>query len=448
MTSGMDQYSSIRYNTQTKSPYRAFYGAIVLLLLYPYTRSIFSAATFGIIPEITTTISSLMLILLSFARGNITINLKEKFLFVLTIPLVFLRPLFTPSSLGYYQVLYFVLFLVILIVENFEGSWIIWLLKTLLWVGIFYAATVILQYFFTDKFTSLTLQLFLSENQPSILSQLKNQHYMGLTHQVAIVSCYLVAGIAAGIALVRLRDSKKMLTCCLIVLLFVALFLTGKRAHILASAVSLFIVFYACSKTKSTSRATLLIFAIIAIIFLLLIFPNLTISGTSSISTTLKRLQNTLAMEDTEDILNGRSKFWEQSIALFKKSPFFGVGWGRYRELTGMKFNGHNVYLQLLAETGIVGFILFVTLMLSMFIKTYLMTTHIQRHPVTDEKKRFQYSIIFSLYWQGFFIIYCISGNPLYDLEYVATLFVSYAVYYSVKHYVNITENSRKAHYC
>ena len=70
-----------------------------------------------------------------------------------------------------------------------------------------------------------------------------------------------------------------------------------------------------------------------------------------------------LAFKSGNDFLSGRIELWNEAIRLFKEHPILGIGWGgyayfvseSYRSIHGNVYNVHNIYLQFLAETGIVG---------------------------------------------------------------------------------------------
>lgn len=90
---------------------------------------------------------------------------------------------------------------------------------------------------------------------------------------------------------------------------------------------------------------------------------------------TLTRLQSMLEME-TDTSAQGRFAIWANTLAMFKDHPLLGVGKGNYqfnyplyarRVMKDRSFSAevtaketHNDYVQLLAETGIAGFGLFV----------------------------------------------------------------------------------------
>ena len=69
--------------------------------------------------------------------------------------------------------------------------------------------------------------------------------------------------------------------------------------------------------------------------------------------------------ESTGWVLRGRLPWWQAGAAMFRDHPVVGAGLGRYPRLMGSygggpsRENTHNLFLQLLAETGLVGFTAF-----------------------------------------------------------------------------------------
>lgn len=72
--------------------------------------------------------------------------------------------------------------------------------------------------------------------------------------------------------------------------------------------------------------------------------------------------------ESTGWVLRGRLPWWQAGAAMFREHPIVGVGLGRYPRLMEsygggpLRENTHNLFLQFLAETGVVGFAAFTTL--------------------------------------------------------------------------------------
>lgn len=67
-------------------------------------------------------------------------------------------------------------------------------------------------------------------------------------------------------------------------------------------------------------------------------------------------------------VLRGRLPWWRAGIAMVREHPIVGVGLGRYPRLMErygggpMRENTHNLFLQMFAETGVIGFAAFVLL--------------------------------------------------------------------------------------
>jgi O-antigen ligase len=54
----------------------------------------------------------------------------------------------------------------------------------------------------------------------------------------------------------------------------------------------------------------------------------------------------------------GRAEAWQEALHIFTTSPLFGIGFGQFQEEASVGISAHNWYVQLLAETGAVGFAL------------------------------------------------------------------------------------------
>ena len=98
--------------------------------------------------------------------------------------------------------------------------------------------------------------------------------------------------------------------------------------------------------------------------------------------------------------------------------------------------DAHNVFLQLLCETGIIGFSVFLSLFVYAIVQTIQLVVKSTKDllRLSDKTKTV---LVFSLCYQVFFLAYCITGNPLYDLEtvyiYILSVGFSSGVYFGHK---------------
>jgi O-antigen ligase len=150
-------------------------------------------------------------------------------------------------------------------------------------------------------------------------------------------------------------------------ILFLSVFITGERMALLLILANIFIIFIGVVFDKMFSKKRMVILLLISfcgILYFANTFPDTTQRAYFS---------------SVEKIFNWRTSdyglVWQSAYDVWMQSPVFGVGLHKYREACenlgtygssylnaiggGVCFHPHNISLQLLSETGIVGFILF-----------------------------------------------------------------------------------------
>ena len=131
---------------------------------------------------------------------------------------------------------------------------------------------------------------------------------------------------------------------------------------------------------------------------------------------------------------NGRSELYDCAWSMFYSNPLFGSGWGSYSKYVattslGAMYNNlgftsmstHNVYLQLLAETGIVGLALFLMPAAVTLIAAMRRSAAHRGGGLCGES----FCLWACMGAQIFFLVYCFSGNPLYDPQCYIPYFMS-----------------------
>lgn len=74
---------------------------------------------------------------------------------------------------------------------------------------------------------------------------------------------------------------------------------------------------------------------------------------------------------ETGDMSVGRVDVWLKAFSMFGKHSLVGIGWGQYVNQGGWFWNIHNIYIQLLVETGIIGFIIYCGWFLFHLVRTW-----------------------------------------------------------------------------
>lgn len=125
------------------------------------------------------------------------------------------------------------------------------------------------------------------------------------------------------------------------------------------------------TKERASTRGKLIFIAAIAIAFLIYL------GSTGYLDRYLiffERLNSNYHSTNKIDVTSGRTYLWALAFSLFRKEPVFGIGWSHFQyylpSYLGHLDNVHNNYIQLLCETGLLGFVLIVTPMVRLLIFT------------------------------------------------------------------------------
>ena len=288
-----------------------------------------------------------------------------------------------------------------------------YIMKSLFVCYLVYAFFTFVEFIDRDFYISRMLPLF--NDDAGILRNAFSLGYMaGLTTHTSSNGMFLSCGIlmmAVGFYL-----TKKRSNLILLLIFITALLLTGKRGHLIFIIAALYLTYYFSlagrkSATKLYKTLVVVVVAFITLFVIVNMIPSLSVIST--------RMQNALEGDDTSVII--RFELWEIAWKNFRQNPIFGIGWHQFLHTlssavgSNREFEVHNVYLQLLCETGVVGFLIYI----SWFI--YALKTSIDVYTKMIRSQKFTVTALrmtgFSLAFQLFFVMYCFTGNPLYDFK-------------------------------
>lgn len=271
---------------------------------------------------------------------------------------------------------------------------------------------------FSGFYTSVVLPLFPDGRIHVLFEQHKQGVLMGFTHHYSVSGIYFALGCVAAFVY-WLEKKTNLRRIAFAVTMLISLAMTQKRGPLLFAVCALLVIYFASEKISwrsvgifagSLSVAAILYFIVVAF------YPP----------------AGAVVQRFIEGGDSGRELLQSIAWELFEKAPIFGVGFGQYREYSlnyySVEYSAHNVFLQLLAEIGIVGLTVFVVLLLVTLGLTIWSVRKIEGD--RDREKRF--ALLFSLGCQVYFITYCFTGNPLYDPYCYIPYFISIAVPYSI----------------
>ena len=230
--------------------------------------------------------------------------------------------------------------------------------------------------------------------------------YYGITSSNFLNAFYI--SIFSAVFSAKILNCKKryLVNCFMYIVGILTIFLTGKKGLIIANILAFFICLIVTEKTK----IILLIKRFILVLFTgggILFFINLKTSIISNI------MQLTI---ESDDVSNGRFAMYSMAWNNIEKNFVLGQGWGSSYILFSQGV--HNIYIQLLYEIGIIGVFLFILF----FIFNLSCNIGNIKKCIDREEKII---LVFCLYIQIVFLIYGMSGNPLF---YYSTLLIYFIV--------------------
>lgn len=312
-----------------------------------------------------------------------------------------------------------------------NSTWIDKTVNGLYYVYLFYAIYTIGMFFIPQLF-QITLSLFPSKSE-TLTFQYNNGCMPGLTNHYSTNGMLVGMGcVISGCLMIYYKSNKyrKFIFAVFVV----ALLLTGKRGHIIFSAIAIFIGYYIFMSNKKKSRLINTVCILLLVLVILWFISNYV----PALAVFINRFADAA---ETGDVTLGRVNAWDIAWETFKKNPLLGVGWSNYILIGYKGYNAHNIYLQILSETGIVGTVLYI----SFFI--YHLTTTIKKlkyvRKSTDGNSKVSLYLMLSLSIQIFFLLYGFTGNPLYDKEMYIPYFVACSIsgYYSFSKLKKVSES-------
>ena len=200
----------------------------------------------------------------------------------------------------------------------------------------------------------------------------------------------------------------------LLILHYVSIVFTGKRSFMLILPL-IFVVLFLFVNIKKKNKKSVIILLIGLILIPVAYFTFLE-----------EIIRNILTKGGEKIELSNREFFWNIAFSMIKENPIFGKGinsYDLYYNMLAIKkkaFAGaHNSYLQIFAELGLVGFMLFFMPLIKNFIKSIKNIGLSLKSDLAIQKLLFS-----SIGIQMIVLYYSLSGNPIYQPQEIITYFL------------------------
>lgn len=296
--------------------------------------------------------------------------------------------------------------------------------------AIFYSLSVWIQVFLPSLY-QVFLDLLPEVNRQAITEAGRaGRFFTGFSSNAGFTGGHIVTGLLLVMAraVQPVKTKTRFGQAGLGLFLFLSLLMTGRRAQIGFLFVALALMYVWPHRGKSlVKKLGRLLIALLVVTLLFLVLVEW-----SAIPFFIRVKESIQIMASGGDVSTGRHKLYGHAWRLFLDHPWFGIGWGNYRLTTigavtvRTELAVHNIYLQLLAETGLIGFI---ALVLPMIAFLYLTGRSIreERRDLMD-RGGWDPLLLFSLGYQVFFLLYGLTGNPLYEPFFLMIYFYASAI--------------------
>lgn len=311
------------------------------------------------------------------------------------------------AALARRQLIFFSVYLIILWLTQ-KSRWFVESSQKLMFAFSFLGMlSVYVQFLFPGPMNILIKMVFRESTYEDILwSYDVDGSFTGLTPSVSMASFSMavVFFIYSSIVLkyffltnsndVHGKKGRLIFPVGALVFSILGIILTNKRGIFLA-VIMAFILSLLLDKNLSIKKLTnnrLLV--LFALIFIAILASAYYISENEQVAHFMSRFQN-----HGQDILTGRGEYYQRAIEEYMNGDVFTMVFGKgTASAYAINSTGiHNVYLQILYDHGLVGIVFYLGFFIGNFKKAV--------------KNRYYYSMSLQLV----FLVYCMSGNPLYD---------------------------------
>ena len=354
-----------------------------------------------------------------FLKGNLKLTVYDLAWFSAIFLFVLVRNQYIINGEMDINILYYFLLASLIMLSKNTIRWVKYFIGFIYWISLLHALATILFSISSAAFQWYTSHFLASEYYLEAMTTYSKGTISGLC-----VNYGMNAGIIAmgtGIAFIYFiwgEETNKIKYLLGVVIRLVGLLFTGKRSPALLLIVSVALIYIFIEKKDINKK--LIRFLLVGIGGVISLFVG---------AMFLPQLQVLIGrLFDSEDwsTLGGRTELYDLAIEMFNKHPIIGIGWNAYKleseKTIGRVYSrqyarmqAHNIYLQLLSEIGIVGAAVIIFLFLYPIIRTFRETRKYGLDGFTGNNTSRIKELLAALFLVIFFLLYGMTGNPLYD---------------------------------
>lgn len=352
----------------------------------------------------------------SIRRNGLKWNNISIFWFLLAFSFLFRNHLLLRNEYKAFFQSYILPFVTIIFI-GYCPNWIEYTMKIVCFFSLEHVFFTLFFSVFPDIQMKYILPLF-SADQVGYASVAIQQGYsIGITANYGYNAIYLSYALILCSSYILTSKEKtqknKIKYWILEILIGIAILLSGKRGMLIYSIFSVIVLFF----IMYSNNLKKLIRKVLGILTILFFSGSVATFFIPAFEKTIIRIVNVFNGKDVA--MANRYILWDLAWNIFLENKWLGIGWGGYSELYDTYgiarlinerdgLNAHNVFLQLLCETGIIGtFVVLFVVLYSLFKSVKFLKM--------NKKSEYFTPMCFSVGIQLFFIMMFFSSNALYD---------------------------------
>lgn len=305
-----------------------------------------------------------------------------------------------------------------IVYQNSEIEFLEYIEKAFLFFSAIHVVITLLYLIIPNSVLALCTTILPSSLLSTSMELYNNNAIPGIAGQTGTNAYFISIFLAIQFCEFLSKHKRKNLIFFLLGL--VALFLTAKRGLLVANIISIMaIIIINLKNNKKVLKNTIVCSIVLFVVYFVVV-------NTASNNPTIQKFVN---LGETDDITNGRSDLWNASIDVFKENKLMGVGMNATYKIIGDAT--HNIYIQLLSDSGIIGGITFYCAFIYSIIVAIKSIKYRNKENKYDKGESIQ---LIGIYIQLLFLIYGFSGNPLYSTIFITPYMMSLAF---IEYFIN-----------
>lgn len=295
-------------------------------------------------------------------------------------------------------------------------NWYSSFLKWLCFGGVFHLIFTWFQVFFTEKSLGICKRFLDTESFTYTYRWIYEEHkYAGISGQIGTNAFFMVLLICYFFSKSVVKKEEKYRNISGLIISCITLIITGKKGLIAAVTIAIAITIFYIFLNKFNKGFFLTIISILSFFLCGLLFLQKGL---------MESLYNNILFS-----IQTRLTLYIQIFKGISQNFLTGNGVNSTGWLVGHL--GHNIYIQMLYEQGILGLLLLLVALLSTLI-ICMKKTKRYWHQYNGPQQIF---LLFGIIFELFFILYGFTGNPLYDYNIYLVYIITSTECLSILHY-------------